>query len=331
MESPVQNVAAPAEFRCGSSPPPHRKPMKVLLAAFDQAHPGPAGNYWAWAHPDLPAAMRDEFYFTVAAKHFDSLPQTIPLDSLIGGGAALTADWCCWYRFIDGGYDMQGRPGRVVVLCGFADRQASASADLSGLLRSPIFTNLASVAHNQCPLEAPPSLAIEPDWPQERQATKDPPYLPIGERAQWQGPGAISKAMHAASLLPPDQRWQCEVNSAPGSETSTLWRLAPTLPKPPDVESPDTTPPPQNPTASPTRSTSTLSTPSPVATPLDPSHNAPASSPRHRFRRGFSLGVLVGLLIGFALGWLIEWEYGNFEGFLEFLSRITSKHWLHWR
>jgi hypothetical protein len=139
--------------------------MRCLLAAFDQAHLSPDGTYWSWRHSSLELAMLDRFYYEYAAKHLPEENTLILPDCLHGGCASLGDDWICWYRFIDGGRDKAGRPGRMVLVAGFAPRPDHAGKDLSGVLESSLFQELARCAPATCPLPAPKDLILEWDPP----------------------------------------------------------------------------------------------------------------------------------------------------------------------
>ena len=132
-------------------------PIRCLLAAFDQSHLSADGTYWSWRHPEIPREILDRFYYDFAAKHWPTLDAE-PEEAFRGGCARVDARWLSWYRFLNGGRDKMGRPGRYVLVAAFVETQAGGLQDYLGLLQSPLFDALALQAGTECPLPAPQSM-----------------------------------------------------------------------------------------------------------------------------------------------------------------------------
>lgn len=152
---------------------------RCLLAAFDQAHLNSDGTYWSWRHADLTLDILDAFYYDFAAKHWPTL-DTPPEESFRGGCARVDARWLCWYRFLEGGRDKVGRPGRYVVVAAFVESSSGDFQDCLGLLQSPFFDALALQARTECPIRAPENLEfpwesarIQPDSASAAKLQKD--------------------------------------------------------------------------------------------------------------------------------------------------------------
>lgn len=135
--------------------------MRCYLAVFDQAHRAADGSYWTWRHSDVPLRTLDAFYYECAVKHWPESADPIPGDGLRGGCASVDDEWVCWYRFVAGGRDKFGRPGRHVLLAAFVERGNHDGRDWSGLLDSQEFRQLAQQARAACPVPAPDDLEMQ--------------------------------------------------------------------------------------------------------------------------------------------------------------------------
>jgi hypothetical protein len=139
--------------------------MRSLLAAFDQAHLSSDRTYWTWRHPELPLRVLDAFYYDHAAMHLPSDVNPIAPTCVYGGCGSVGGEWICWYRFVDGGRDKVGRPGRCVLLAAFVKRDDHRDRDWSEVLCSAAFQEIAAAAPTKCPLPTPASLELEWDPP----------------------------------------------------------------------------------------------------------------------------------------------------------------------
>ena len=95
------------------------------------------------------------------------LPSTCQMTSIQPHRIAYTeaaraweSEWICWYRFVDGGQDKVGRPGRCVLVAAFVKRDDHHDRDWSGILNSSAFQQIVTVAPTMCPLPAPASLEL---------------------------------------------------------------------------------------------------------------------------------------------------------------------------
>ena len=195
--------------------------MRFLLAAYDPAHETPDGSYWVWAHPDLPADVRNSFYYEIAARNLPEKPNELLADDCHGGWAAINDTWACWYRFLDGGRDLRGRPGRFVLICAFCGRRDNANTNGFGVLESPPFQNMVKVAAFARPLPPPDSLDLSLDLPE----CTAPVASPVGNvtgKVDYAGEDADEKASAACANLPPELRFTCAIRRHQGMTAITV-------------------------------------------------------------------------------------------------------------
>ncbi|WP_254508132.1 hypothetical protein [Anatilimnocola floriformis] len=143
--------------------------MKILLALYDPAFQTADGNYWTWYHPQLAREQLVETYYEGLAADIPQHPNELEATTLWGGIYDLSKDWRCYYRFLNGGRDPQGRPGRYVVVCGFVKSSETELVDPTEFYWGDITMNLASVALQQCPV---PATVLEIHTPQPHRAQR---------------------------------------------------------------------------------------------------------------------------------------------------------------
>lgn len=131
---------------------------EILLALFDSACRYADGKHWAWRHPAISHSLLDDLFYRVADRRTQHLDQGGPDDVPIGY-AQVDAEWRCWYRFLAGGRDQQGRPGRFLLLCFFGRNEDNAFVSPLWLSTNPVFQQLVNTACTNRPVPAPDSLA----------------------------------------------------------------------------------------------------------------------------------------------------------------------------
>lgn len=124
--------------------------MKFLLALYDPGAPPRAGSHWSWHAPELSAALLDRFFYDIANKHRPEHPNSLAPDHVWGGVARVNAEFMAAYRFVNGGRDGQGRPGRYVLIAAFAAATDAVGKDLTPLLQSHAFERVVSEAMSRC-------------------------------------------------------------------------------------------------------------------------------------------------------------------------------------
>lgn len=130
------------------------------LSAYDPAHQSPSGDYWVWHHDAIPHQLLDTFYYDYAQSSLPNSPNLITPEDLYGGCVLLNTDWVCWYRFINGGRDNLGRPGRCIILCAFGRRSEQIGHDSVDVFDTPAFRVLTDKIP-VCPLPTQDRLIVE--------------------------------------------------------------------------------------------------------------------------------------------------------------------------
>ncbi len=192
--------------------------MKLFLAAYDPAHDSSTGNYWVWAHKDLPPALLNDFYYTVATKNISGNPNELSAADWHGGWAAVDETWTCWYRFLNGGRDLRGRPGRFVILCAFCRREDTTNRNVFGILDHKVFQELAKAAPSSRPIPKPakfPDLEVDVEFP-PLEVLQNSYYGIGGDSFTYTGSDATEKASRTCADLPRDCRFNCKVTRQAG-------------------------------------------------------------------------------------------------------------------
>lgn len=199
--------------------------MKFYIAVYDPAHALVGGEYWMYQAASLSRRLLDTFYYDIAATHLPDDPNRLSADDLHGGYTGLNDQWVCWYRFINGGRDQAGRPGRFLILAAFADRQKLVGYDGTGMLECDLFRELALLAPKRCPLPALLSFEIEWSIPRiEAVATtvQVPDKLPV----EFSGPAALCELVRVCGDLPTECRFDCTVTRYQGAVKGRLLKTS---------------------------------------------------------------------------------------------------------
>lgn len=136
--------------------------MKLHYALFDQSV-FMEGDYWNWSSPEIHPLL-SQFYSDAAVNHLPPKPNDLQ-DGDLWGGLVRLADWTVVYRYFNGGYDKQGRPGRFVLMTAWVRADDAQGSDLT-----PVFTNetFRHVAENAKTIPLPPPFALNEDWKAEK-------------------------------------------------------------------------------------------------------------------------------------------------------------------
>jgi hypothetical protein len=211
-----------------------------FLAAYDPAHPSPNGNYWVWHHPVLPAKALESYYYDVAVPCLPENPNDLGATDMCGGCAALDEVWCAWFRFFNGGRDLQGRPGRFVILCAFVRREDMVGWDCSGILESEQFQNMAR-SIPPCPVPKPDALEIDfvP-----KVVVVEPLLLAsakLGTKVNLEGDSAITQAGELCSFLARKEQFLCKISRREGITRAIIQVTPVSAPAPVLVQTSGTT------------------------------------------------------------------------------------------
>lgn len=157
--------------------------MQVFYALYDQSFAnGP--QYWTWFAEELSQSVRDaaaskQGAFQTRPKNANQLADS----DILGGILCVEKEWFVVYRFFNGGYDPQGRPGRGVMATAWVRQSEADGANLYSLLNCPAFWHVQKLAPGCCPVPKPENLAenLKENWP-ERIDVQASRYAPLRGR-----------------------------------------------------------------------------------------------------------------------------------------------------
>ena len=138
-------------------------PVTTFLACYDPGSPSLASldagsDYWQWHDQSLSSPFRQKVYYDVLAARRPSSASVfkgLVGGELVGGCCAIDDSWLCWYRFADGGADVNGRPGRMVIFAAFIRRADAKDLDTSIVLNDARMAACVKDAYNNLPPEPP--------------------------------------------------------------------------------------------------------------------------------------------------------------------------------
>jgi hypothetical protein len=137
--------------------------MKVFLACYDQTAPLNDGTYWVWHHQELPRILLDQIYYDRVSSAWPEEPNTLAPTDLHGGLVSVDQKLVCVYRFLNGGYGKDGRPGRCVLVCAVTKRLELGGHEWLSILDCPVFQDLAQRVRDGADAVRPSELTL--DWP----------------------------------------------------------------------------------------------------------------------------------------------------------------------
>jgi hypothetical protein len=174
----------------------------------------------------LPKDLPQACYWFLAKKHLPESVNSLSSDDCFGGCLATDDEWCCFYRFFNGGYDLRGRPDRFVLLCAFVERSVINGCDCSGLLDSEPFLDWAGKQPLQGTPFAPKNL--EQEFVCERlNSTPAQMKAPSNAPAIFSGAMAVSESWSLCSRLPVSDSFHWRVNRLAGKSYVELQTLTP--------------------------------------------------------------------------------------------------------
>ncbi len=217
--------------------------MRFYLAIYDPAYLQNDGSYWTWRHAELSPRILDRLYYRIAEKFEpESMTGLTPSD-IHGGCCDLCENWLCIYRFLNGGRDTRGRPGRFIVLCAFVKHSDAICGDPAVVLDCALFHSLATSAPRSCPLLPPAFLTLDIEAPR---VEIEPLHLNIPELRsiiEITGHDAIRRAILLCARPTEQLRLQCMFSRKDGIEKASvsvnrpaLAKASPSLAKDPGVE-----------------------------------------------------------------------------------------------
>jgi hypothetical protein len=195
--------------------------MIGYLAAYDPGYSSPTGVYWVWQHPRLPPKLLNGCYSALASSHLPEDPNLLAPADLHGGCLALSKEWCCFYRFFDGGRDLSGRPGRFVMLCAFIEREAITGQDCSGLLDADPFSAWAGKQPLQGTPREPEHLEQDFAYRQLDQTTVRVKNDGSGTQT-FIGPAALAESWSLCAAIAPTDSFHWRVSRTNGEATAEV-------------------------------------------------------------------------------------------------------------
>lgn len=195
--------------------------MKVFLALYDPAFQAPDGSYWTWHAPELSDRMLATTYYELLVSNIPNSPNELVADDLWAGMGDVNDEWRCYFRFVNGGRDQRGRPGRYVVICAFVSRVDCRMRAPLDLLQGDEFQILAQRAPGECPLAVGQlQITVGP-----APATADPVVLAeviSAGRFLCNDAGAVHRAADLLQSLPADRRWQATLRDVGGERCAEI-------------------------------------------------------------------------------------------------------------
>ena len=132
--------------------------MHIYYALYDPSV-STDGNYWSWSAPEV-QSLRNRFYGDVAVKHLPPNPNDLQSNDIWGGLVRLS-DWTVIYRYFNGGWDRQGRPGRYILMTAWVPASEAQRVDLLPILTNETFLH---VDENAADIPIPPPFALKEHW-----------------------------------------------------------------------------------------------------------------------------------------------------------------------
>jgi hypothetical protein len=196
--------------------------MKVCLAVYDPAFQAADGSYWTWHAPELNDRLLATTYYELLFSKIPPDPNQLSVNQLWAGMGDVSDEWRCYFRFVNGGRDQRGRPGRFVVLCVFVARADCRFCDPLELLQGEEFERLTHQAPKECPLVAGQlQLILEPS-PTSADPILLAELISVG-RLRHTGAGAVQRVAKLIPGLPPDRRWQATLREVNGEQRAEIW------------------------------------------------------------------------------------------------------------
>jgi hypothetical protein len=203
----------------------------VLLAVYDPAFQAVDGSYWTWHAPELDSRLLATTYYELLAPAIPLDPNELSVDQLWAGMGDVSEEWRCYFRFVNGGRDQRGRPGRFVILCAFVSRSDSRFVDTLELLQGQEFERLAQRARTECPLSAGQlQLSLE-----SAPTNTDPVLLAkliAAGRLQDASASSVQRVAQLIPGLPTDRCWQATLRDLNGEQRAEIWRQEPRVDRP---------------------------------------------------------------------------------------------------
>jgi hypothetical protein len=212
---------------------------QFLLALYDPAFQAADGSYWTWHAPELNDRLLATTYYELLVPSIPPNPNQLAVDHLWAGMGDVSDEWRCFFRFISGGCDQRGRPGRYVVICAFVARADCRMWAPLDLLQGDEFQKLAQRAPGECPLAVGQLRFTVGPAP----ATADPVVLAeviSAGRFQCNDAGAVHRAADLLQSLPADRRWQATLRDVGGERCAEIRLREQRRDRPPPSDPPTT-------------------------------------------------------------------------------------------
>ena len=156
----------------------NNRPPSLRLALLDPSYRTPDLSSWPWAAAELSRPLLDQIYYKWLAESALTKLDLLSGAKFWGGVVCVDEQTICWFRFLEGGRDTLGRPGRIVLLCALGTRNEYAGS--SGILVGQDFASVAASARTSIPVPAPPTLYISQE--ELVSATRDAGETKYGRR-----------------------------------------------------------------------------------------------------------------------------------------------------
>jgi len=200
------------------------------LAAYDPDSRNPQGpKYWSWFDEHIPQGVLNITWSAVrqavtgGTGHGDQFANR-DRDADHFGIVALDDEWCCYFRVVERGLDVHGRPGKYAVLCGFARREFSGGINPERVWERLVYDELLGDLIANRPVPRPSQMSIT--VPSGAIASDFRVVERMGEWGLIRCPDEVTwdEFCQACGSLPRDRCWTVIVKQRGSSRTGTIRR-----------------------------------------------------------------------------------------------------------
>lgn len=195
--------------------------IRFLWALRD---PGAQGDLWIWRHPTIELNLLSLSLKQIQKHAPPSSINSWTADDCLGGYLTLDENWSVFYRYFNGGKDLQGRPDRYVLLIGVVERPVIERTIIDdNLLKQGQFRELAQQQPLSLHIPLPTLLAEERQLPQcDQRLAKS-----LGVSQDFTGPESFQNAWNEGISWPSSSLWHLKYRHQTQQEAMVTVTLLP--------------------------------------------------------------------------------------------------------